>query len=419
MRVLGRLLAILTLALWAGAAEAAERTVVVVLFDGFAPAMMDATATPNFDRMAREGVSSRHLIPAFPTISLINHTTFATGCWPSHHGILSNFFFDPKLGEYKQSDDAAWRTGCETMWEAAERQGVRTAALDITSRWSSKTGKRATYITPEVPWAQHPSDDQVLGEALKLIKMEGPNHPRLIALYFPIPDEEAHYNGVTGAKTEADVREADAIVGKLMAAIRSLPPSREGTLVIGTDHGMTDVGPMVNVGRLMNEFGIKAKQATDGATSFLYLDDPKDSDRIAKELAPYKYAFEVYKKGHFPPYAHLGNGPRVPDLLLLSHPPYYMVGPEDMPEWADMLGVNWIWPVSFTPFTAGLKATHGYDPHITAMHGIFYAWGAGIAHGKVVPHLDQIDVAPTVMKLMGLQPGRPTDGHPVAAVFAP
>ena len=143
---------------------------------------------------------------------------------------------------------------------------------------------------------------------------------------------------------------------------------------------------------------------------------PTASSRISP---PTKTVFDVYKKGHFPAYAHLGDGPRVPDLLLLTHPPYYIVGPEVMPQWADMVGVNWIWPVAFSPPTGGLKATHGYDPHITAMHGIFYAWGAGVARGKEVPRLDQIDVAPTTLKLLGLEPGRPVDGHAVPAVFAP
>src|SRR5215475_14661823 len=82
-------------------AEAAERTVVYVLFDGFSPAELDAAhPTPSFDRLKREGAWSRHLVPAFPTISLINHTTAYTGCWPEHHGIVSNIFIDPKLGRF-------------------------------------------------------------------------------------------------------------------------------------------------------------------------------------------------------------------------------------------------------------------------------------------------------------------------------
>jgi predicted AlkP superfamily pyrophosphatase or phosphodiesterase len=409
------------------AAQAAERTVIVTLFDGFSPTMADATKTPNLDIMKRDGAWSRHLVPAFPTLSMTNHTTYATGCWPEHHGIMSNSFYDPKRGLFgdradiggkNDAGDADWHIGCESMWEAAEHQGVRAAALNWVGRLSLTRGNLATYANPMMGQHQNPHDDAIVAEGLKLLADNGPNHPRLIALYFRGPDEHAHYHGVTAPETLEAVRRADAIVGKLMAGIRALPQGREGTLIVGTDHGMIDVGPLINVGRLMNMYDIHAKQATDGGTSFLYLDRGESADRVVAALAPYKDKFTVYRKGHFPAYAHLGNGPRVPDLLLVTHPPYWMVGPEVFPAWADGLGVNHIWPVSFTPFVGGLKATHGFDPNIVQMHGIFYAWGAGVAKGKEIPRLDIIDIHPTVMKLLGLQPGKPVDGKPVDALFA-
>jgi predicted AlkP superfamily pyrophosphatase or phosphodiesterase len=402
------------LALSTAAAAAKERTVVVVLFDGFSPASLDATRTPNFDRIKKEGAWSRHLVPAFPTISLINHTTFETGCWPSHHGIVSNFFYDPRKGLFPQSDDGAWRTGCETMWEAAERQGVRTAAFNIIGRWSSTKGKRATTINPDVPWKDRESDEKVLERGLAALRDNGPNHARLIALYFPIPDEQAHWNGTTAPKTEQAVRKADAIVGKLMASIHALPSSREGTLIVGTDHGMMDVGPVVNIGRILGKENIRARQASDGATVFLYLRKGETKEHVLHALAKYSYAFDVYPKGKYPPYAHLGNGARSGDILLVCKPPYWVAGPEAFPAYSRWAGLTHFWPVAFTPAFGGLKATHGYDPHIVQMHGIFFAWGAGVAHGKLIPRLDMIDVHPTVMSLLGLQPGVPVDGHAIA-----
>ena len=394
------------------ASAAPERTVVMVLFDGFAPAELDATKnTPNFDRLKREGAWSRHLVPAFPTISLINHTTFETGCWPAHHGIVSNYFYDPVRGLFGKGDvaDADWRTGCEAMWQVAERQGVKSAVFNWVGRWSRTRGKLASFINPNVPWAQRESDDRILSEAIGRLKDDGPDHPRLIALYFNIPDDIAHYDGVAGVKTQEAVRRCDAIVGRLMAAIKSMPAGREGTLVIGTDHGMIDVGPIINVGRLMAMYDIHGKEASDGATTLFYLDKGESADRVAKALSGYSYAFDVYKKGHYPAYAHLGNGPRAGDLLLVAKPPYWVVGSVQMPSWASWLGVNHIWPVTFTPFTGGLKATHGYDPRVVQMHGIFYAWGSGVAPHEI-RRLDMIDIHPTVMSLLGLQPGRPVDG---------
>jgi alkaline phosphatase D len=403
----------------AGEAMAAERTVVAVLFDGFAPAELDATkGTPNFDRLKREGAWSRHLVPAFPTISFINHTTYETGCWPEHHGIVSNFFRDPVRGAFDQdtpdAGDADWHTGCEAMWEAAERQGVKTAVLNWIGRWSMKRGKLSSFANPNVPWRERESDDTIVNRAVGYLHSTAPDHPRLIALYFDIPDHVAHYDGVAGPKTQDAVRRCDAIVGKLMAAIRSMPKGREGTLVVGTDHGMMDVGPMINTARLMTEYGIKGKVEADGASAFFYLDKDESADRVRKALGERAYAFTVYGKGHYPAFAHLGTGPRAGDLMLVAKPPYWVVDPKQIPSWGAWLGVNRFWPAIFTPFVGGVKATHGYDPKIVQMHGIFYAWGSGVAPGNEIKRLDMIDIHPTVMSLLGLHPGRPVDGKALA-----
>lgn len=413
-RLSGSVLALLlALMVAAPVAAAPERTVVVVMFDGFAPAELDATKnTPHFDKLKRDGAWSRHLVPAFPTLSMANHATFQTGCWPEHHGVMSNVFYDPSRGLYGHGDevaDADWHTGCEAMWQAAERQGVKSAVLNWVGRWSTRRGKLASFVNPNVPWERRESDDRIVDEAIAFLHDRSPDHPRLIALYFDIPDHVAHYDGVAGAKTQEAVRRADAIVGRLMAAIKALPAGREGTLVVGTDHGMMDVGPIINIGRLMTMYDIKARQASDGASTFFYLDKGESADRVMKALSGYSYAFTVYKRGHYPPYAHLGDGPRAGDLLLVAKPPYWVVGADQMPSWANWLGVTHVWPAVFTPFAGGLKATHGYDPKIVQMHGIFYAWGAGVAPHEI-KRLDMIDIHPTVMSLLGLRPGRPVDG---------
>lgn len=408
---------------WALAAQAEDRTVVVTLFDGFSPAMADATQTPNLDRMKREGAWSRHLVPAFPTLSMTNHTTYATGCWPVHHGIISNAFYDAQRGRYGDHNktnvgDADWRTGCQSMWEAVEKQGVHAAVYNWVGRWSGTRGKLATFANPLGDFKDAPSDTEVLADGLKALRDNNPDHPRLIALYFRGPDEEAHYHGITSPETLTAVRKADSIVGKLMAAISALPNGREGTLIVGTDHGMIDVGPLVNVGRLMNKYDIRAKQATDGATTFLYLKKGESADRVAAALAPYKFAFDVYRKGHYPAYAHVGDGYRAGDLMLVAHPPYWMVGPEVFPAWTRWAGLTLFWDTIFVPPFGGLKATHGYDPHVVQMHGVFYAWGSGIAKGRQIPRLDMIDIHPTVMALLGLKPGEPVDGHAVQTALA-
>lgn len=404
-----------------GVARAAERTVVLVMFDGFAPAMAEATKTPHLDVIKREGAWSRHLVPVYPTMSLPNHTSFVTGCWPANHGIVQNKFFDPDRGvPYDENGDAGWMTGCEPAWAAAERQGVPAAALNFANRWDvKKKVALASVVNPYVPWEQAQTDDEVLVKGLDLLKSTDAKRPRLIALYFRGPDHEAHVHGVTAPQTLAEVRKADAIVGKLMAGIKALPADREATLVIGTDHGMIAVDPVVNLGRIINRHWIYAHDAGDGGSAYLYLDKGESIERVEKALAQYSQAFTVYRTGQHPPYSRLGNSSRVGDLMLVAKPPYYIAPASSLPWYAHLMGMTWFWSDIFVPGDlGGLKASHGYDPSVPEMHGVFYAWGAGVAQAKEIPQLDIIDVHPTVMHLLGLEPGKPVDGKVVTEALA-
>ena len=395
-------------------AEGPARTVVVVLFDGFSPFMMEGVATPNFDRLAREGTSSRHLVPSFPALSMVNHTTFQTGCWPAHHGIVANEFTDPVLGRYGSKmdrADAAWRTGCESLWQAAERQGAPAAVFNFVGRWSTTSGKQASVINPEVPWAQHEDDDTILAKAVAALNS---GDSRLIALYFDYPDSVAHGDGVHGDKTKLAVVKADAVVGRLLTAISALPSGREVTLVIGADHGMTKVDKVINLGKLRRRHHFEAEVAYGSGSAMLYLKPGQNAARIAKALSRYRSVFEVYRKGHFPPYVHIGDSGRVGDILLITRPPYAFEGPELMKPEIAALKENTSGPAIYEPKVKWFNSMHGFKPDVEAMQAIFYAWGAGIAPGKVLPRVEMIDVAPTVLGLMGLKPGAGSDGKALA-----
>lgn len=284
-------------------AERTDRTVIVVLIDGFAPSMVEAAETPHLDRIGREGSSSHHLAPVFPTMSMVNHTSFATGCWPEHHGIMSNIFVDPERGRFESSSDADWRTGCLSMWEIAESQNISAAALAITGSHSSASGALATHTLPDVAWEQRPSDKERTQSAIDLLNMVGPARPGLIVLYLTGPDDTAHNNGIAAPETLAAAREADTRVGELINVIDALPEDREVSLLIAADHGMANVSPLINVTKIMNKHRIRGQQASDGAAAFLYLDDPADIDAAYERLSTYS-EFETFRRGEHPAWSH-------------------------------------------------------------------------------------------------------------------
>lgn len=400
----------------AGHPASMDRTVVVVLFDGFSPFMMEGVATPHFDRLAREGVSSRHLVPVFPALSMVNHTSFQTGCQPGKHGIVANEFRDPAMGWYNPKidrADAVWRTGCEAMWQSAERQGVKAAAFNIVGRWSSRGGAQASTINAEVPWSAHEDDEVILTKAVAALNRTDADLPRLIALYFDYPDSVAHGDGVHGDKTKLTVARADAVVGRLMDAITALPGERKAVLVVGADHGMTKVDKVINIDRLKNLHHFDAETAFGSGTAMLYLKSGENALRVTRALEKYRDVFTVYRKGYFPAFVHIGTGPRVGDLLLVTHPPYAFEGHELMKPDIAARAENTSGPAIYEPEVKWFHSMHGFLPELPQMHAFFYAWGDGVAAGKILPRVDMVDVAPTVLNLLGLKSGLDADGKVV------
>jgi predicted AlkP superfamily pyrophosphatase or phosphodiesterase len=408
MRLLPALVAVLPLLASAPAlaAQPLERTVVVLLFDGVAPALLALAPVPAFERMRREGVFTHAFVPPFPTISLISGFTISTGCWPEHHGIVTNKFLDERGVLYDHSRDDDWTTGCEQLHEAAERQGVRSAALDWYGARSYSRGPLATYVDGSDGHDSFPSDAVRAEEVATLLALPAEQRPRLILAYFRGPDSAAHYHGMQSQQAVAAVIGMDAAVARVMRAIEAGPGRDATALFVTTDHGMRPVTTIVNIERILRKNGIPARAVSTGTTSFLYFDDPAAIEPAAHALAAYPQ-LEVLRRDALPSYAHLGTGPRVAPLIVSAKAPYFIEDASSWPVYLRWLG--WAGP-EFPSATQFLKATHGYPTGVPGMVGVLYAWGDGIAEGVEAESVHAIDLHPTVTMLLGIEPGIPVDG---------
>ncbi len=401
----------LILLLWLAAvpARAGEQSVVLLVFDGFAPEVVERFETPALDRMRREGAWSHHLVPAFPTISLINGVTLSTGCWPARHGVVTNKFLDPDRGLYDHSPDADWLLGCEHLHQVAERQGVPAAALAWYGAHSETRGPLARYVEPPGKVCNEllePGDRRRADEVVRLLGLPAAERPRLLLAYFCGPDGAEHFTGTASEETRLAVEQSDAIIGRVMEAIEALPDAGRFSVIVTTDHGMRDVTHVVNIERILRRHGIDAEPVSTGTTSFLYLADPTRVDAAFERLSRYD-EFEVLRPDALPAYARLGNGERLGHLIVSARPPYFIEDLSSWPGWLQWLGR---WGPDFLWARISLKASHGYPPDVEGMHGIFYAWGAGIARGRELDRVRNVDVHPTVTHLLGIEPGRPVDG---------
>ncbi|MGZ5635020.1 MAG: hypothetical protein ACXWIP_29700, partial [Burkholderiales bacterium] len=60
--------------------------------------------------------------------------------------------------------------------------------------------------------------------------------------------------------------------------------------------------------------------------------------------------------------------------------------------------------------------THGYDPNIKHMSAIFFAAGPDIRRGKL-GRIHNIDIAPTVEKILGVEPDATVQGHALVSII--
>ena len=170
----------------------------------------------------------------------------------------------------------------------------------------------------------------------------------------------------------------------------------------------------VNVKKILLDHGIDAAFLSSGTTSMLYFSDPSQIDRAFTELGGYPQ-LDIVRRSAQPADWHLGISARVGDLIISAKPPYFIEDSERWPAWSRWLAT---WGPEFLWAGIAVKASHGYPPDTPGMHGILYAWGAGIAQGHEVETVRAIDIHPTVMRLLGISQGNPVDGRVADGLLA-
>ena len=108
---------------------------ILVSLDGFRWDYLQKYDAPALRALAAGGVHAARMTPSFPSKTFPNHYTLVTGLRPEHHGIVSNYFYDPVLQASFNKNlpgdnaDGRWWSQGEPIWITAEKQGVRSAAL--------------------------------------------------------------------------------------------------------------------------------------------------------------------------------------------------------------------------------------------------------------------------------------------------
>lgn len=375
--------------------EATPAPVLLISLDGFRWDYCDRypAVTPNLRELMREGVSTRGLIPVFPTHTFVNHYSIATGLYPAHHGIINNVFFDPQLREFFRykvaaaTRDPKWWGG-EPIWITAVKQGKKSACYFWPGSEVTFGPWRATFTKaydPTIPFTKR------FEELFEWLHLPIEQRPIITTFYFHDTNQAGHYFGIDSPELIAAIKLLDGHVGEIVA--RAKKENIPLNLVVVSDHGFVP---------------------TDGAKQTLMLDDFVDFDEVQvdfdgpvaglrplhgnienlmQRLAALPSQYHVYRDRDLPARWHLKDNPRIPPVWIVPDPGWRIQRK------STFLAVK----------DSALKGDHGYDSAEPMMRGIFIASGPAFKSGVVIDPVENIHLYRLLCAVLGLQPA-PNDG---------
>lgn len=409
-----------------------DRHVVLITLDGF-PAYLwrdETIPLPNLRKLAADGAVANAMTISNPAITWPNHTTLVTGVTPRRHGVLYNGLV-VRGGPGKPNKIEPWVDKSRlvlvpTVYDAAFNAGLTTAEID----WVAVTRPRTiTWSFPEVfdPEANLPKEMMAAGvitaAEAKTATGGKPNivwrdelwtraacfaftrHRPNLMLFHPLNTDAVHHRfGPGSLASQGALALADRLVGDLLRAIDASGRRAQTTLLITTDHGFKKVDKYVYANVVLKQAGLlratgatvaacDAFVGTQGGIAFVYVTDPARRAELGPRLKELfartegiaevlDAATEAPGRGMPTPAENQGMG----ELILYPKAGYAFSGAAT--------GSEVVGPA------INYGGTHGYSSADPELDGIFIASGAGIRAGTKVDRVRNLDVAPTIARLL-------------------
>ncbi|MDT0595058.1 nucleotide pyrophosphatase/phosphodiesterase family protein [Glaciecola petra] len=375
-----------------------NNTVIMIGIDGLRANTFDTIAAPNMQMLAKSGVQ-RAMVPAMPTKTFVNFYSLATGLHPKHHGLISNYPYDRKIGRTfnRRTDvqDPKWWGG-EPIWISAEKQGIKTATYFWVGSEVAIDGVQPSFWKP---YNQQKDYTERVEEVLAWLAMPKKMRPQFITLYFSAIDSAAHTFGVNSKEEVNAVARVDKHIGELIAGLQKLGMYDNTNLILVSDHGMIDLSDdrVINIDQWAD---ISTFIVPDWAPSrdtvfapFLNIyGDARAIKEIAAQLKGKHPQMQVFRRDEFPSHYHFDHPDRGPDLMLLAEPGWSIFASKHKkpPE---------------PRFSSGsFMATHGYDNRHTTMQAKFIASGPAFKPSNDNKSFDNIDVYSLIACILKIDP---------------
>ncbi len=441
-----------------------ERVVIVVL-DGLRPDLVGPETTPNLHRFREQSASFTEARSVFPSMTRVCSSSIATGAPPAVHGIVGNAFFCPevvadrlldldKIEEFQRFAKAGMPAlTAPTFADVLAASGKRLAIAHGGSsgatfalaphaadngHWVYNTRGPEATLTPEAAdtararFGPDPARKVPLFDVVDRVADVFVEHvlarlePDVALAWFPEPDTSFHFVGLGAPETLAVLARCDAQFGRILDALETRAWRERTAVMVLSDHGQITVTRQIPLFEDLARAGYPtAATAADdpvllgvaGSTGELRVrgGDLRTRDRVVAWLQEQPSIGQLFTRdvngidGAAPGTLSLRlvgmDHARAPDIA-------FSLRSDTEPDRYGLPGTGLF--KSGVPVGGGLHG--GLNPH--EMATVLILGGPGVVAGQqIAAPAGLIDVAPTVLALLGLEIPPTMVGQPLAEAF--
>ncbi|MEQ8814037.1 MAG: alkaline phosphatase family protein [Thalassobaculum sp.] len=438
--------------------------VLVVVFDGLRLDHATPNLAPNIAAFAAAGVTLPNTASAFPSETRVQVTTVMTGHPPAGHGIMANAFYDRRLGFDSAMDTSdtprmaiaekvyGRLIGAHHLGEILQGAGKRFAAVTtgkignarllagraaelgqpVLSIWgegasSPAAGYGEVAARFGAPPVQHFPNTAVAEWAVRvLLEHTLPVHrPDVAVLWLNEPDLSYHYRGTTSAEADSAIGGVDAAFGRILEWWRAEGREAGWNIAAMSDHGHVTVEGQVDVAAALAKAGLAVGKGLGPDVDYALKPgysahvavrdrDPARIERLVRVLQDAEWTGPILARvgdpealGVLPLGAANVDHPRAGDVL-------FTLRARDDESAGGLPGVA-LADNPDIPIGGGM---HGGFARAELNHCLF--WGGDLfrSGARVETPTAHVDLAPTILKALGLPPHPLMPGRALEEAFA-
>jgi arylsulfatase A-like enzyme len=437
---------------------AGDRQVVVVVWDGMRPDFVSERNTPVLWKLAQEGVMFSKHHSVYLTATNVNGAAMATGVYPNRNGLLANREFRPAIDPRKAFENADWPViqkadqvmggkyiATPTVAEIVRAAGRKTAVVgtksvaflhDRHAEWANGSLKDLVrFAAAPMPAAVREETTKLLGRFLtepadttdqrntyatraltEILWREGV--PAFSLLWLSDPDMTQHEHSPGAEPSLAAVRSSDRNLALVLNALEKKKARETTDIFVVSDHGFSTIERAIDFPAELRKAGFDATAAFSeapkrgqimvvgnaGTILFYVIEHDRDvTNRLVEWLQHSDFAGVIFARekfeGTFPLEFVRANTTDAPDVI-----------------------VSLRWNKNPNKFgVAGHIITDssrgpGQGSHVTLsefdVHNTLIAAGPDFQKqtATTLPS-SNVDIAPTVLHILGLDPPQKFDGR--------